>query len=73
MPSPHLLLIQTENAYDGQIQEKKALFSPPNEMAPVLAFNPYAILQKKTVEAEYFLTKTVSLQRRSCCVNEMFL
>ena len=25
MPSPHLLLIQTENAYDGQIQEKKGI------------------------------------------------
>ena len=42
-----LLLIEVENAYDGEIREKDGVFNPPNERETASASSQSNILQKK--------------------------
>ena len=72
MPSPHLLLIQTENAYDGQIQEKKGIIQSSKRNGAGIGIQSVRHIAEKTVAVQYFLTKTASLQRKSCCVNKIY-
>lgn len=65
-----LLLIEVENAYDGEIREKDGVFNPPNERETASASSLSNILQKKAAVQVRLPIRMVLFPLKLCSVDK---